>query len=104
VIVPLNRRARLRVDVVASSTGVHPELLRRLVALGLVDAEPGERGELLFATSAPRRVARIQRLHNDLSLNYAAIGLVLDLLDRIDRLEEQLRETRQTNPRATSGG
>ena len=29
-------------------------------------------------------VARMQRLRAGLSLNYAAIGLVLDLLDRID--------------------
>ncbi|HEY8556739.1 MAG TPA: chaperone modulator CbpM, partial [Actinomycetes bacterium] len=36
-------------------------------------------------------VARIQRLRTGLSLNYAAIGLVLDLLDRIDVLERDLR-------------
>jgi hypothetical protein len=36
-------------------------------------------------------VARIQRLHTGLPLNYAAIGLVMDLLERVDRLEAQLR-------------
>jgi hypothetical protein len=36
-------------------------------------------------------VARVQRLHFGLSLNYAAIGLVLDLLDRIDELERRER-------------
>jgi hypothetical protein len=38
-------------------------------------------------------VARVQRLRAGLSLNYAAIGLVLDLLDRIDELEEASRRT-----------
>ena len=93
---PLARPARLRLEALAASAGIHPAFLRRLVALGLVDAETGERGELLFATSAVHRVARIQRLHADLSLNYSAIGLVLDLLDRIDRLEAELRRSSAT--------
>ena len=32
-------------------------------------------------------MARVQRLHDGLALNYAAIGVVLDLLARIDELE-----------------
>ncbi|MGZ6868668.1 MAG: chaperone modulator CbpM, partial [Blastococcus sp.] len=36
-------------------------------------------------------VARIQRLRAGLCLNYAGIGLVLDLLDRIADLEAALR-------------
>ena len=38
-------------------------------------------------------MARIQRLRSGLGLNYAALGLVLDLLDRIAELEmTQVRE------------
>jgi hypothetical protein len=40
---------------------------------------------------APAVIARIQRLRATLSLNYAAVGLVLDLLDRITELEAALR-------------
>jgi hypothetical protein len=36
-------------------------------------------------------LARVQRLRSELSLNYAAIGLVMDLLDRIHVLEAQVR-------------
>jgi chaperone modulatory protein CbpM len=42
---------------------------------------------LTFAPADVARAARIRRLRADLSLNYAAIGLVLDLLDRIRQLE-----------------
>ncbi|MEA2484637.1 MAG: chaperone modulatory protein CbpM, partial [Thermoleophilaceae bacterium] len=35
-----------------------------------------------------------QRLRTGLGLNYAAIGLVLDLLDRIDELETNSRSRR----------
>ena len=95
----LVRTVRLGTSAVASATGIHPELLRRLVALGLVETETDARGELSFPPSVPIRIARIQRLHADLSLNYAAIGLVLDLLDRIDRLEAELRRSPIPNPR-----
>jgi hypothetical protein len=54
-------------------------------------------GELWFTHADLVTLARIQRLRAGLSLNYAAIGLVLDLLDRIDVLERALR-TRPREP------
>jgi hypothetical protein len=66
----------------AHEAGVHPELVRRLVALGVLDAgQPRD---------AARRVARAARLRRDLGLNYAGALLACELLDRIDRLERQL--------------
>jgi hypothetical protein len=81
---------RLGLAAVAARTGLHPELVRRFVALSLLDATRDASGRLWFAPDAPSTVARIQRLHTGLSLNYAAIGLVLDLLDRIAALEKAL--------------
>jgi hypothetical protein len=59
--------------------------------LGLLDCTSDANGQLWFAPSTMATLARIQRLRSELSLNYAAIGLVLDLLDRIDALEAQVR-------------
>jgi hypothetical protein len=84
---------RLSLEYVARRTGLHPDLVRRLVALGLVDATRDPAGRLWFDRSAPRTLARIQRLRAGLPLNYASIGLVLDLLDRISLLEAALRRT-----------
>jgi chaperone modulatory protein CbpM len=84
---PLTRSARLTLDGFARSAGLHPQLIERFVALGLVDAGRDATGHLWFAPAELARVARVQRLHAALALNYAAIGLVLDLLDRIDELE-----------------
>ena len=78
-------RARLSLDTVARRSGLHPDLVRRFVGLGLVEATRDARGELRFAPTAPATLARIQRLRAGLPLNYASIGLVLDLLDRISR-------------------
>ena len=88
---PLVRPVRLRLDSFAQTAGLHPDLVRRLVALGLLDAASDAGGVLWFARAQLARVARIQRLRRGLALNYAALGLVLDLLDRIDELEAALR-------------
>ncbi|MGW0411605.1 chaperone modulator CbpM [Streptomyces collinus] len=82
---------RLSLHTVARRSGVHPDLIRRFVALGLVDAERDSAGRLVFDPTAPAVLARIQRLRTGLCLNYASIGLVLDLLDRISLLEAALR-------------
>ncbi|MFE7775281.1 chaperone modulator CbpM [Streptomyces sp. NPDC057445] len=84
---------RLSLDVVARRSGLHPDLVRRLVTLGLVDATRDAGGELWFEPTAPATLARIQRLRAGLPLNYASLGLVLDLLDRINELESALRRS-----------
>ncbi|MFF7970151.1 chaperone modulator CbpM [Streptomyces sp. NPDC007905] len=82
---------RLSLQTVARRSGVHPDLIRRFVALGLVEAERDAYGGLVFEPTAPAALARVQRLRTGLCLNYASIGLVLDLLDRISLLEAALR-------------
>ncbi|MCF3142749.1 chaperone modulator CbpM [Streptomyces platensis] len=89
-IVPVDR---LSLDVVARRSGLHPDLVRRFVTLGLVDATRDDSGRLWFAPGAPATLARIQRLRAGLPLNYASLGLVLDLLDRISELEAALRRS-----------
>ena len=93
----LARRPGIQLDVFATRCGLHPDLVRRLVALGLLACQQDARGDLWFEPSALVTVARIQRLRSGLGLNYAAIGLVLDLLDRIEELESASRR-RRTSP------
>ena len=88
---PLVRPARLRLDTFARAAGLHPEFVRRLVVLGLLDAGVDPSGELWFPRAQLARASRIQRLRRGLALNYAALGLVMDLLDRIEELEAALR-------------
>ena len=90
---PMTRPSRLSLDRFARQAGLHPQLVQRFVALGLLDAERDATGALWFRPAALVTAARVQRLRAGLSLNYAAIGLVLDLLDRIDELEAASRRT-----------
>ena len=91
----LVRRERLSLDAFARATHTHPDLIRRLVTLGLLDADRDAAGELWFAPSQVTALGRVQRLRAGFALNYAAIGLVADLLDRISDLEEALRSSRR---------
>jgi hypothetical protein len=75
------------VDVLAREAGLHPEVVRRLLALGFLNG--GSSGE------APARLARAVRLRHDLGLNYAGALLACELLERIERLERRLRAYEQ---------
>jgi hypothetical protein len=80
------RADRLDLEGFARRGGVHPDLVRRFVALGLLDVDRDASGQLWLHPRELFTLARIERLRSGLALNYAAIGLVLDLLDQIDRL------------------
>ena len=77
----------------ARATQTHPDLIRRLVALGVLDAETDPAGQLWFSPAQVAAMARIKRLRANFSINYAAVGLVCDLLDRVAALEALVRAT-----------
>ncbi|MCW2710030.1 MAG: putative transcriptional regulator, MerR family [Marmoricola sp.] len=98
----LGRPYRLSLDSYAHLSGVHPDLVRRFLALGLLEVTKDSRGDLWFDPSQVRALARIQRLHLELRLAYSALGLVTDLLDRVSELENaQRRQPREGGPRWT---
>ena len=70
------------VRVLARRSGLHPDLVRRLIALDAVDP---------LDWDAAARLARLMRLRDDLGLNVAGAALVCDLLVRIEELEARRR-------------
>jgi len=88
----LVRTSRHDLDAFARSMGVHPDLVRRLVALGLLRAERDAGGHLWLDDSQAAEFARVQRLRAVFAVNYTAIALVVDLLDRIAELESALHD------------
>jgi chaperone modulatory protein CbpM len=75
----------------ARAGGLHPEQIRRLVRLGLLDPMADYGDDMRFPPSQLVLLGRIERLHAGLCLNYASLGVVIDLLDRIAELESALR-------------
>lgn len=75
------------IEVLARDSGLHPEVVSRLVRLGLLETA----GDSQFAPEAAARLARAVRLRRDLGLSYGAAVLACELLARIDELEARLR-------------
>jgi len=73
---------------------VHPDLIDRFVRLGLVDPlNPDQnKQEWCFGQDTINIIRKIVRLRNQLGINYAGIGIVLDLLSRVEYLESRLLE------------
>jgi len=90
---------RWALDEFARAVGLHPQLVSRLVRLGLLSPVGDGAGGTWFVAADLARAARIQRLRVGLGLNYAAVGVVLDLLDRIDELDAQVRDLRASRRR-----
>jgi chaperone modulatory protein CbpM len=95
----LTRPRVLSLDAFSRAAGMHPDLVIRLVALGLLDPIRDAAGELCFPPAQLAAASRLRRLRAGLVLNYAALGVVVDLLDRVAELEARLRD----HPRPEGG-
>ena len=80
----------LRIDELSRQAGLHPALVQRLFALGLIEPDGGTAASPLFRRSAVLALRRAVRLRRDLGLNYAGAVLATELLARIDELERRL--------------
>jgi chaperone modulatory protein CbpM len=78
---------------------LHPEVIARLVSLGLIEPRGGTASAPLFRRKDARLLARAARLRMDLGLDYAGAVLATELLGRIDELEERLRSGATTDKR-----
>jgi DNA-binding transcriptional MerR regulator len=81
----------LAVETLAQRAGLHPEVVRRLARLGLLDPGGGTRAAPLYRASDAALLLRAVRLRSDLGLNYAGAVLACELLARIEELERRLR-------------
>jgi DNA-binding transcriptional MerR regulator len=84
----------LTLEDLAYAAGLHPELVAMFVSYGLIEPE-GEAGcGNLFAASSVRRLRSIVRLRDDLGVNLAGIAVILEMRDRIEALQRELRHLR----------
>jgi len=79
---------------IAMRCDVHPEIIDRFVRLGLIDPVVRDEveGECLFSKEAAPLVRKIMRLRNELGINYSGVGVVLELLSRIELLEARIHK------------
>lgn len=95
-------QATLSLQELAVQCGLHPELIKRLITLGIV--EPVDDHDDHFRPDAMLRIQRLLRLRRDLGINYQAAGLILELLERIDDLEARLQRYESKSTTADETG
>jgi MerR HTH family regulatory protein len=81
----------IELSVVARKAGVKIVHVRRYLEFGLFQPHAAAADAQLLEETTAARVARAERLRNDLGLNYAGAVLACELLDRIGELEARLR-------------
>ena len=73
----------------AAAAEIHPDLVERFVAYGLLEPVEWAGPALLFGVDAVPRLQMIIRLRRDTGVNLAGIGMIQDLLDRLRDLERE---------------
>jgi len=85
----------LTLEDLASAVGLHPELVDVFVRYQLVEPTVHTGSCALFPTSSVERLNRILRLRHDLGVNLAGVAVILEMMERVERLQTELRQWRE---------
>ena len=77
------------ISVAARMLGVRTQTLRYYERLGLVEPARTNGNQRVFSREDIERVRRIRGLVDDLGVNLAGVEVIINLLERIDRMEEE---------------
>ena len=77
----------LSVSELASAAELSPGRLAALIEFGLV--EPATPEGTTFTAATAYRLRRMVRIHVDLGVSFIGASIIVDLLERIDRLERR---------------
>jgi len=73
-------------------TGVHPSRLGELIDFGFLSPTATHEGSLLFRAGDVYRLRKLERLARDFDLPLYGVGIIVELLERIETLEIKVRE------------
>ena len=82
-------------EIAAQRVGVSGTFVMRLIHQGLIDTIENERHEVQLPESSVNRLRRMRRLHRDLGVNFAGAAVILDLVARLEGLNNQVLELEQ---------
>lgn len=90
--VPMQAEVRLSLRDLALACGITQTRAALLVRLGVVQPEPDAPDRFSAATAA--RLRRMLRLRADLGVNLIGAAIIVDLMERLDRLDAELTRLR----------
>ncbi|MCL6635709.1 MAG: chaperone modulator CbpM [Peptococcaceae bacterium] len=74
----------------ASSLGIHPEIINLLSEMGIVETHMG-----CVPAQQAARIQKLIRLRRDLGVNLQGAAIILNLLERMERLEDEIERLKR---------
>src|SRR3954466_968599 len=90
----LGREPVYVISIAAKMVDMHPQTLRLYERLGLL--KPARQGlNRLYSEHDIARLRQIQRLTQDMGVNLAGVEIILNLLEKIEELQDEIEQLRQ---------
>ena len=86
------REGGFTVEELADAASVSAPTLQRLIRLGLIEPDTATADRFTPATAA--RLVRMVRLHRQLQVGLSGAAVIVDLLERLERMEAELDRLR----------
>ncbi len=74
------------------TTGCHPSRIGELIDMGWLEPHVSATEAYLFRVRDIYRVRKLERLCKDFEINCVGASIIVDLLERIDGLEQKVRD------------
>lgn len=78
------------IGIVAKMVDLHPQTLRNYERLGLIEPQRTDGNVRLYSQQDVERLRKITRLTDELGVNLAGVEVILNLLERLDEMQQQL--------------
>src|SRR5262249_32550980 len=82
------------IGVVVDLTDMHAQTIRLYEKLGLVTPQRKSKNRL-YSEADVERLRQIRRFTQEMGVNLAGVEVILDLLQRLERAQQELYETRR---------
>ena len=83
------------ISIAAQLTGLHPQTVRLYERLGLVLPSRVNNKNRLYSEADIERLLQIRRFTQDMGVNLAGVEIILDLLQKMDRMQSEVAELRE---------
>jgi MerR family transcriptional regulator/heat shock protein HspR len=81
------------ISVAAKMVKLHPQTLRHYESLGLVTPQRSRGNIRLYSPADIDRLRQISRLTEELGVNLAGVQIILDMRERLERLQLEMETT-----------
>src|SRR5918912_4340768 len=83
------------ISIAAQLTGLHPQTVRLYEKLGLVSPRRVNNKNRLYCEADIERLLQIRRFTQEMGVNLAGVEIILDLLEKMDRMSQEMEDLRR---------